>query len=359
MATTPRRTLTTDEKRARDEQYRVEPKQFGEILKGLVAIFNSLSLLNNALGQAGKGAHLAWPHPTQPGQFIIFNRRDLRSANSKFTRTLLDLKNYLRVSRKKPRAHVNPESFSGVYTPVYAGDALQRFFNAAPGNFGPLDPAAAVRTGVAGQGLMDQLPMAKQGYLLRNTSTMLFYIYAHAQQLQAADNAQFAKSDAVMTEAFGGQIPAAFYSYPIGDDKAAKVTMTEAVAQGLIPAPMNTYQVIAALHPPGVDANGKEVGFRPERFNTYFFQNIAAANYYSRTALAADPALAPAAAGLQQADIRAAMLNEHNIVKNVSAQWHDLLEPGRKQVRDERKKVADANKRGGGRGGRGGRGARV
>jgi hypothetical protein len=344
LAASPRRALGAEEKKARDDQYRVEVKQFGEILKGLVQIFNSLVLLNTALGQAGKGAYLAYPNTAQPGTFIPFNRKHLRSANAKFSKQLLLLKNYLRVSKKKTRDPVAPNSFSGTYTPVYAGEALQRFFNAAPGNFGPLGPKAAAASGVAGAALMDSLQMVKQGYLLRNTSTMLFYVYAHANNLQARDNAQYASSDQVMMEAFGGQIPAAFYSYRSGE-KVEKVAMNQAVGK-LIQAPMNTYQVIGALYPPGTrNKKGEDVGFRADRFNTYYFQNMAAANYYSKTALGADAALAPAAQALARDDVRQAMLNEHEVVKAVSAEWHDLLEPGRKVQRDARKKQQDAAKK--------------
>ena len=140
LAASPRRTLTAEEKRNRDAQYKVEVKDFGKILKNLTQIFNALVALNTALGQAGKGAYLAFPNPAQPGTFIPFNRKHLRSANAKFSKTILLLKNYLRVSKKKQRLPVRPESFSGTYTPVYAGDALRAFFTAAPANFGPVGP---------------------------------------------------------------------------------------------------------------------------------------------------------------------------------------------------------------------------
>lgn len=329
LAVSPRRATTTAEKADRDAQYRVKDKEFGEILKSFVAIFNSLVLLNTALGQAGKGAFLAFPNPTpgQEGTSIPFNRKHLRSANAKFAKSILLLKNYLRASRKKTRDPVLPESFSGTYTPVYAGEALRSLFNPA-NNFGALHPAQG------GDPLIASLGMATQGYLLRNTSTMLFYIYAHANELQAADNAQFASSDQAMMTAFGGKIPAAFYSYKQGG-KSVKVPMEQAVAQGLIRAPLNTYDVIRVSHPT----------FNPARFNTYFYQNIAASNYYSKAALAAEPALAAAAEALAQDDVRQAMLAEHNLVKQVSAEWHDILEPGRKVQRDARKKEQDAIKK--------------
>lgn len=335
LAVSPRRTLSAEEKKARDAEYKVEVKEFGNILKKLSQVFNALVVLNAALGQAGKGAYLSYPNPNNPATPIELNRKHIRSANAQFSKQLLALKNYLRVSKKKSREQVRPESFSGTYTPVYAGAALQRFFTAQPGNFGPLAPKQAAATQQAGAALMDQLPMIRDGYLLRNASTMLFYIYAHANQLQDPQNAQFARSDAVMMDAFGGQIPAAFYSYKGADNKTAKVPMEQAVQQGLIPGPLNTYDVIRQSYPT----------FDPNRFNTYYYQNIAAANYYSKAALAANPALAAAADALARDDVRQAMLNEHNIIKQVSAEWHDLLEPGRKATRDARKKAQDAAKK--------------
>lgn len=345
LAPSPRRTLTAEEKRLRDDQYRVDVKQFGAVLKNMVQVFNALTLLGAALGHAEKGAYLGFPNPT-PGQpYIPFTRKHLRSANAKFAKHILLLKNYLRVSKKKTRDPIKPESFKGTYTPVYAGPALQAFFTLQPGGFGPLSPRTATAQ-APGDALMNSLPMVAQGYLLRNTSTMLFYIYTHANQLQAADNAQYSRSDAVMDQAFGGEIPAAFYTYRGADGKSVKLPMAKAVATGLIADSMNTYQVISQLYPPGTrNRKGEDVGFRPERFNTYFYQNIAAANYYSKAALSDQPELAPAAEALQQEDVRQAMLREHTIVKQVSAEWHDLLEPARSEQRIARKKQQDAIKR--------------
>lgn len=330
LAISPRRVVTPAEKEARDKQYRVTPKEFGQILKGFVDVFNSLVLLNTALGQAGKGAFLSFPNPNPgaEGTAIPFNRKHLRSANAKFAKALLQLKEYLRVSRKKTREPARPESFRGTYAPVFAGEALRAFFNEA-NNFGTINPG---RDG--DPSLISNLRMATQGYLLRNTSTMLFYIYAHANNLQAQDNAQYATSDQVMMNAFGGQIAAAFFSYK-DDNKTVKIPMDVAVQQGIIQAPLNTYDVVRSTHP----------NFNPARFNTYFYQNIAASNYYSKSALAAEPTLVEVVQALARDDIRQAMLNEHNLVKEVSQVWHQLLEPGRKAQRDARKKEQDARKK--------------
>lgn len=369
MATSPRtpRKKTAEEKAAIDALYKTDAKGIGQHLKQVVIRFNAINALTNALGQAGKGAYLAFPNPNQAGTFIPFNRKHLRSAVAKFSKEILQLKKFLTASRKKDRAKSTAASFSGTYTPVYAAPALLAYFTNGAAGFGDVNPQApgqpiqvADSNGVVRQvagSLMDNLGMVKQGYLLRNTSTMLFYIYAHAQRLQDPANAQFARSDPLMDQVFGGTIPAAYFSWKVDtgkskdkkvrqangeqalmkvpDYKSEKALMAQAVAQGTIPAALNTYEVIRRSYP----------DFNSAHFNTYFYQNIAAANYFSRTALAADPELAAVANALAQPDVRQAMLAEHELVKQVSAAWHAVLEPGRKVQRDARKKQADAAKK--------------
>jgi len=210
---------------------------------------------------------------------------------------------------------------------------------------------------------MSQLPNVQRGYLLRNTSTMLFFIYAHVNHLQDVVNAQYTRPDTVMTEAFGGGIPATFLSYkdPNSPKKSTKIPMTEAIARGAVQAPgINTFNMIGASHPPGQAPNKKtgkmqDVGFNPARFNSYFFQNIAAANYYSRASLqqSQDPNIQQHAAllypgnpaGSPLTDVQQGMLDEHETVKHVSAAWYDVLEPQRKQQSELRKAQREAAKR--------------
>jgi len=296
MAASPRRTLTAEERAERDDYFRVEPKVLNERLKDMVAMFKALNGLTSALAQGGPGAHLAFPNATNPAAPIEFNRRHLLSAYSQFTNQILGFKNYVRVAKKKTRAPVLPETLAGVFTPVYAAPALQAFFTTSPANFGAEDPT------VGGAALMDKLPLVQQGFMLRNTSTMLFFIYARAQDLQDAENAQLFTSDALMNAVFDSPDPAlaaAFYSYAIpgafktkekkqkdaagnvvivkvNEPKLAKITMADAVANGMLDAPISTYEGIRRLYPEFDPAN---------LFKTYFFQNIAAANYYSKAFL--------------------------------------------------------------------------
>lgn len=336
---TPRTRLTPEEKHVNDEKYRITVKEFSKVLTDLGDSFKSLVTLNTVLESAGKGSFLVYPNPNQGESELTFDRKQLRSANSLFVKEILSLKNYLRVAKKKHRKPVKPESFSGTYTPVYAGDALRAFFTIDTKRFGYVDP----QNPSSGY-LMDNLKMVQQGYLLRNTSTMLFYIYAHFNELQNADNAQYAHTDDIMTTAFGGNIPATYFSYRGNDNKIVKVPMSQAVGS-IIETPANTFDIVTLLYPPGTDIKGNRAGFDPNNFHTYFFQNFAAANYYSKAALNMDQNLASVSQDLQNAQVRQAMLDEHNLVKDVSNIWSGLLEPSRKVQRDARKKAKDAEKR--------------
>jgi len=168
------------------------------------------------------------------------------------------------------------------------------------------------------------------GLLLRNTITMLFFIYIHNNVLQNGENAQYTTSDQVMLDAFDNQsVPALFFT-PKG--KGAKQLMSDTGNK------LTTYKMIADNYPPHIKTDPKtgkksEEGFKPEKFKTFFFQNIAASNYYSKSSLQADDKRV-----LENADTKDRMLTEHNIVKSVSHEWTERLEPERIKQKNLKKK---------------------
>ena len=101
--------------------------------------------------------------------------------------------------------------------------------------------------------LMASLPYAQAGYMLRNTLTMLFFLYVRTMELQEAENAQFSHMDDHMIKVFCEET-AAFYV----DANVPKMTMEAAVEQGKIKAPMSTQDVIRAKRP---DFNGEKTPF--------------------------------------------------------------------------------------------------
>lgn len=373
LLNSPRRDLSPDQKKARDDLIRDKMKNFSGMLKSIVENFNNLMKLQKYLLEAGKGGQLVWLLPNGTQGYL--NGKVLKSARSQFAKDVMKLKEYFRVSRKKAREPGNPATFSGTYAPIFAGPALRTFFTAGRAGFGPRDPnywvadqngqlPSPVNTqeydpNAPGQlvQLMDLLTEVQRGFLLRNTCTMLFYIYAHASQLQDQNNAQNVHSDEVMDAAFGGEIPASFFSSKIQGQKGKiqKVLMPQAIQAGLINRPLNTYEVISQSYPANNMAVKPEKRFNPRNFNSFFFQNIAAPNYFSAESAteafryaAEYPAYAElenVPANLQDAGVRARMRQEHDLVKGVSAIWKKILEPGRKAKRAEKKKLQDAAKR--------------
>lgn len=279
-------------------------KDFSSVLKELVKSFHGAVSLNVQLARAGPGAVLSLP--TGDGTTEQFGKKELRKINVSFVEMLNSMKYYVRNARKKVRKPVDPSSFANVYAPVYVGDALKVFFN--EGGFGPLEPGTEARTR-----LIDSLSLVKEGYMLRNTITMLFYIHNYSEDLEDPSNAQFTRSSPAMMKAFGGKIPADFYTFKEkaenGKARSVKIRMTDPAAQDV--SSMNTYDVIKVSKP----------DFEPNHFNTYFYQSIASLSYYSIANLLKDPELAGAATFLKQDDVRAQMLAEHQLVKAASTAW--------------------------------------
>ena len=359
-AAEPRRKLSPEERAKRDQKYMVEYPQFTEHLKGIVASVSALEALSAELARAGKGMFLVFSNP-ETGEQLEFKRSHLRTGFSQLKKEIMSIKHYMRVAKKKPRKTPNPASLAGVYTPVFCGPALIAFFSspAPSSNFGPLSPQVeADGTVVAGAdgALIDQLTMAKQGYLLRNALTMLFYRYARANGLVDKVNGQKADSDEFMNAVFDSQDPAlaaAFYTYAVPGQvkskkivlrnpenkkighqmipvpKTVKVAMDVAVAQGLVEKPLSTYDVLRRLHP-GTFA--PEAGPIP----TYFYQSIASLNYYSKDALERAGRAGEVETMLRD-DVRQAMLGEHQLIHDNGLAWAAILEPGKKEKREQKK----------------------
>lgn len=368
------RALSPEEKKARDDALIDELGNFSEKLEGMVEHFTNLMRLSKELGEAGPGSQLVWRG--SPYGDLHFNKRHLRSANSVFTRELRDLKKYIKVCGKKKREKVKPESFSGTYSPVYAGPALRAFFGDLQG-FGPITPNHPNYDAASGsylaeidpaepefdpttnllKPLMSYLPRVQEGYFMRNTCTMLFYFHSYAQRLRVNDNNwSIIKSSPMMDYCFGGDIPATIYSRKLADGKTSKTLMYEAVGKEvdgvLIEAPLNTYDVIRLSYPMSHEIAKKR--FDPTSFHTFYFQNFASPNYLSQTLakhaedLAAQPEYAAVygdmvgvAANLGNKSYRDDMLQEHTLVKEVSQAWKAALSKTRQLTKVQKKKAAN------------------
>ena len=279
-------------------------------------------------------------------EYYEFGKKDLRAATSKLLTEIKKLSTYWKVSKKKFKIKSGPESLKGTYTPIYAGAVLRTFFEASNG-FGPLDPKTWKETGVMGATLMDLLPYAKQGFMLRNTLTMLFFLYARSMDLQEQENAQFTHFDDVMKKVFT-EMEAAFYTA----DGIPKIAMSEAVKKGYTKAPLSTQDVIRLKRPSFNHENTPIIKDAPpekqvyrKAFQNYFFQLLAANNYYSKQNLKENPEYAPILEALNKDDVAQQMVIEHNIVRETALKWNEYFAPSRKINRDKKKKETDARKK--------------
>lgn len=222
---------------------------------------------------------------------------------------------------------------TGVYAPIYAGAALQYFLQ--NGNFGVIPAPNNTNQLVP---LMNTLPLARQGYLLRNTLTTLFYLYLHMNGLDTENNK--IRSDNFMLDVFG-RMPANFYQYRDPNGQITKISMDQAINQGLVTAPMSSYQVLAQLYPPGYRINNKrDDSFRQESFSSHYIQNIINMNYWTIPGLMGNPAYSQIVANLNDSNIQEQLKQEHNIVKSILQQIHDSLDQDKRRLRQ--KELQDA-----------------
>lgn len=343
----PRPGMSVEEKRLRDQQYVKNQKEMTAIFEERAELIQTVCVLALAVGALGKGQVLRFY--TGDNEYHDFSRKDLRSAIARTCKTEKELKNYTRVAKKKTKTKVGPESLKGTYTPIYAGKVLTDFFTLKPENFGPLFPSEWKHNNVFGESLMSKLDLVSKGYMLRNTLTMLFFIYVRTMELQEVENAQFSHFDDVMIAAFAKQ-PAAFYTA----EKVPKILMTKAIKEGIITRPLTTEEVIRVKKPtfnnegtPIIKTVKPEKQVYKKAFPNFFFQLLASNNYYSKQNLKDDenPQMQKVLEALNAENVTQQMIAEHNIVHDTATRWGEYLEPSRKINRDKKKKERDAEKK--------------
>jgi hypothetical protein len=333
-------TTTEDQKRAK---YYKTTKEMVEHHKKLADLAQSVITLATHVGSLEKGQILRF---YVGDEYYEFGKKDIRAATAKLLREIKDLSTYWKVSKKKPKIKSGPETLKGTYTPIYAGPVLQAFFEAKNG-FGPLDPAKWKNTKVMGALLMDSLPYAQKGFMLRNTLTMLFFLYVRTMDLQEPENAQFSHFDEVMKKVFV-DMPASFYTA----NGVTKIPMDEAIAKGLTKEVLSTQDIIRLKRPNFNSEKTPIIKDAPEgkqvykkAFENYYFQLLASNNYYSKANLKEDTKYSEVLGALNQTAVTDQMIAEHNIVREVAVKWNEYLAPSRKANRDKKKKETDARKK--------------
>jgi len=147
------------------------------------------------------------------------------------------------------KAFSNYERLDGIYTPVRIYEALLYFVNNAHMDIVHGDQVI---------NLLDFFPMLKKGYCQRNMLITLMFSYCKINGLIVEN---FYKPDELINKAFNSDIPAHFMP--------GRKLMTEAVNEGIVDHPLNTFDVIKL----------NKSDFNHELFRNYYFQTINSLNF--------------------------------------------------------------------------------
>jgi hypothetical protein len=129
--------------------------------------------------------------------------------------------------------------------------------------------------------LMDFLPCAKSGFILRNSATLLFYIYIKNNNLQEKENKQYSRFDDLLDKIFV-EMNSEFYS----DPDNGRMLMTEAIEREIIKCPLSTQNAIRLKRPEfnldntPIRTKGDNIIYR-KSFHKYYFQLLTVHNIYS------------------------------------------------------------------------------
>lgn len=286
---------------------------------------SQLSKLSMALGSAGKQGYLELPMEGSENGIITFGDADRRAAIAALKSSILKLATDRKVKPvRKVKNTPIPGNFLGTYAPVYMGDPLRKLFADAKA-FGRLDPSNP-----KSPNLLDSLPQAKNGFLMRTTLSSLMFIYGFANSLNTTDKQNIITPNKAMNDAFG-KTPATFYKFP-KTNKLKKILLTEAAKQKLVDGKSSSYALVAIDNPgTATGAKGQTLpAFTPDQFHTYFYQNLASLNYFTDGDLSrafestGDAKWSGLQAKLNDPKIREAILNEYNLVKETSRRWKEL-----------------------------------
>lgn len=307
------------------ERVREKKVEFKTKVDELIQHYRTLKALRIKLQSGGKGAVLKIN--TNPP--VEINAKVLARAETDFEREIKEMYAFFEESLKRKRKSVEPSDFSGVYSPVYAGPALLKFFSKTA-SFGPLDPNHPATTGL----LMDSLVGVQGGYLMRNTINMLFWIHAYVTGSIDPNDGSWSTGGPDFQEAFNDpNTPAVYFTEKSKKSgkkvKWVKYLMNDALERGKITRPLTTFEVLDMTHgTTQYDKSGEDISFNPGRFKAFYFNSIAGLNYYSGDFLEAVPEQAEI---LNAAETRAGMLNEHNLVKEVSKRWSEYRKQQQQQ----------------------------
>lgn len=208
---------------------------------------------------------------------------------------------------------------TGTYAPIYLGNSLCQFFTNTD-KFGSIDPIDSI-TNMFSAKLLDFLPCVKAGFLLRNSITLLFYIYMKNNNLQEKENSQYSHFDDFMNKIF-----VEMYSEFYTDLNYGKMLMIEAIERGIIEHPLSTQDVIR-LKRPEFNQDDTSIKIKASNdliyrksFKNYYTQLLASNNFYSKGDLIRLNKIEILKI-LDNESIQKQMIEEYNIIIEVLQKW--------------------------------------
>lgn len=249
--------------------------------KMLDQLHKSSMRLNTKLGQLPKGQVLnVVDHSGNP---VVLNPKDRAEINARYRAEFNKLKEYRVIARKEPKTDKEKadqrSALKGRYRPVYVGEAVKKFL------------AVADLGAVKGK-----LPLAQQGYLLRDTlDRLMFYnIAIEDGGLQKGEKKNIITPSGPMRETFD-KIPALYNLERSNASLTKKKPTFDKIPN---PKKLTAFQVMSFAHPKGVktvekkekskNADGKSVtskveteeatGFNPDGFLLFYLTALTGIN---------------------------------------------------------------------------------
>lgn len=272
---------------------------------------------------------------------VVIDKSQVKAGFDSVAGHIKRMSRVVALAKKRERKALTPVSFGGVYTPVLAGPALRYFFGeGSQPRFGQVYPglvaglqakaqvenwagsrmylnqrvlAALTAAEATGADLSSVLLYPREGKVMRNTITVLMFLYAFVNDIQDGANGQIIHPDAHWKASFSGSIPAQ-YQYDLASLAGERPTARKVPnASG-----RNTYAVVADSVAAAGQRKAKVAAetFSTESMRSQWYQSYASVNYTSLSALAlADKAV------LTSDDARSGMLTTEALVSQVSKDY--------------------------------------
>jgi len=337
----------TSEEKAADklkyhEDHHVDSQQFKVIVRQMSDRAKALQRLSKKLYSSGPNAKLSWQDARDVNISYVYDRAQLKADYDLFYKLMAELPDYFRLSRSRPGVKSSANT-----TPTAIGDVLKNlFFPTGVANYyGTVPAGVQIPQGVAADGtitmvpegtdVMELLPLAKQGIVLRSTLLEVFYLYAWLRQLDDPRDGRMIRIDDAMAAAFTQQ-PALFTKVAVGApkprrkrDKDGNVVYDQKYERAQNVNNLSTIGAIQSYKPNYVTRHG--MPFAAGQFmGSSDFQIISALNYYS-----SEESRQRVAALLEQMAAQGTPLTMDQLLEQLQREY-DILRTIRRYYKEQR-----------------------